>query len=120
MKLQGRVQTMQQQLSQGNYCVTLQGHQYEMVFDPIEASTPPRIATPPVTVPPTPPPAQQTNMCPTWEIQLEREIAKIERQEREQQQQQQQATQAVQQQEVILDISEIENIKPLSVPLRDN
>ncbi len=44
--------------------VTIQSERHEMVFDPIEASTPPRQATPPVAALPSPPPAVQTETRP--------------------------------------------------------
>jgi len=76
-----------------------------MIFDPVEASTPPRQATPPVTTLPSPPPATQTEMRPAWVIKLEQDLVEIERQER----QQQQAAQLAQQQTVT-----IEDEEPLS------
>jgi len=79
-----------------------------MIFNPVEASTPPHQATPPVAAPPSPPPALQTEMHPVWVIELEQDLVKIERQER----QQQQAAQLVQQQHVT--VKEIEDNEPLS------
>jgi len=67
-----------------------------MIFNPVEASTPPHQATPPVAAPPSPPPALQTEMRPAWVIKLEQDLVKIERQEYEQQQ----AAQLAHQQEV--------------------
>ena len=78
-----------------------------MVFDPIEASTPPRQTTP-VATPPSPSPAIQTEMRPAWVIKLEQNLVEIERQER----QQQQAAQLAQQQQVT--VEEVENDEHLS------
>src|SRR6266545_2469662 len=79
-----------------------------MVFNPVEASTPPRQATPPVTTLPSPPPATQTEMRPAWVIKLEQDLVEIEQQER----QQRQAAQLVQQQTVM--VKEVEDDEPLS------
>ncbi len=78
-----------------------------MIFDPVEASTRPRQATPPVAAPPSPPPAT-TEMRPAWVIKLEQDLADIARQER----QQQQAAQLAQQQTVT--VEEVEDDEPLS------
>src|SRR6266540_4556064 len=99
---------MQQHLCNDNHCVTIRSERHEMVFDPVKASTPPRVTTPPVATPPLPPPALQTEMCPVWVIKLEQDLVEIERQER----QQQQAAQLVQQQHVT--VKEIEDDEPLS------
>ncbi len=79
-----------------------------MIFNPVEASTPPHQATPPVAAPPSPPPALQTEMRPAWVIKLEQDLVKIERQEYEQQQ----AAQLAQQQHIT--IEEVEDDEPLS------
>ncbi len=53
---------MQQHLRGDSRRVTIQSERHEMIFNPVEASTPPCQATPPVTAPPSPPPAVQTEM----------------------------------------------------------
>ncbi|HEX9429848.1 MAG TPA: hypothetical protein VF944_05670, partial [Candidatus Bathyarchaeia archaeon] len=78
---------MQRQLP-GNRRVTLRGHQYEMVFDPNEASPPP-VRTP---SPPMSPATTMTTTQPAWAIQLEHDLARI------QQQAQEEAAQMAQQQ----------------------
>ena len=52
-----------------------------MIFDPVEASTPPRQTTPPVAAPPSPPLATQTETRSTWVIKLEQDLVEIERQD---------------------------------------
>ena len=107
-ELWGQVQAMQRCLHGDSRHVTIQSERHEMVFDPIEASTPPRQATPPVAALPSPPPAVQTETRPAWVIKLEQDLVEIEQQER----QQQQATQLVQQHTVT--VEEVENDEPLS------
>ncbi len=51
-----------------------------MIFDPVEASTPPCQATPPVAAPPSPPPVT-IEMRPTWVIKLEQDLVKIQQQQ---------------------------------------
>ncbi len=48
---------MQRRLHSKSHRVTFRSERPEMIFDPVEASTPPCQATPPVTAPPLPPPA---------------------------------------------------------------
>ena len=48
-----------------------------MIFNPVEASTPPHQATPPVIAPPSPPPATQTETRPAWIIKLEQDLVEI-------------------------------------------
>src|SRR6266545_1927612 len=98
---------MQQHLQSESHRVTFHSERHEMIFDPVEASTRPRQATPPVAAPPSPPPAT-TEMRPAWVIKLEQDLADIARQER----QQQQAAQLAQQQTVT--IEEVKDDKPLS------
>ncbi len=69
---------MQQCLQNDSCCVTIHSERHEMVFDPVEASTPPHQATPPVAAPPSLLPAVQTEMQPTWVIKLEQDFVKIE------------------------------------------
>src|SRR6266545_2193666 len=99
---------MQRHLCNDNHCVTIRSERHEMVFDPVEASTPPQVTTPPVAAPPSPPPALQTEMHPAWVIKLKQDLVEIERQER----QQQRATQLVQQHQVT--VKEVEDDEPLS------
>src|SRR6266540_7464151 len=99
---------MQCHLRNESHRVTFQSERHEMIFNPVEASTPPRQATPPVAAPPSPPPATQTETRPAWVIKLEQDLVDIEQQER----QQQQATQLVQQQTVT--VKEVEDNEPLS------
>src|SRR6266545_6208851 len=75
-----------------------------MIFDPVEAATPPCQATP---TPPSPPPAA-TETRPAWVIKLEQDLVEIAQQER----QQQQATQLMQQETVT--VEEVEDDEPLS------
>src|SRR6266511_3980176 len=79
-----------------------------MIFDPVEASTPPHQTTPPVAAPPSPPPAT-TETRPAWVIKLEQDLVDIARQGR----QQQQAAQLAQQQETVT-VEEVEDDEPLS------
>src|SRR6266545_2654620 len=78
-----------------------------MIFDPVEASTPPHQTTPPVAAPPSPPPAT-TETRPAWVIKLEQDLVDIAQQER----QQQQAAQLAQQQTVM--VEEVKDDEPLS------
>ncbi len=94
-----RVQLMRRHLEE-NRRVTYRSERHEVVFDPVETSTPP------VTPPPTQPAAPETR--PTWVIKLEQDLAAIQQQE----QQQQQAAQLAQQQ--IVTVEEVEDDEPLS------
>src|SRR6266511_3184804 len=94
-----RVQLMRRHLEE-NRRVTYRSERHEVVFDPVETSTPP------VAPPPTQPAAPETR--PTWVIKLEQDLAAIQQQER----QQQQAAQLAQQQTVT--VEEVEDNKPLS------
>src|SRR6266545_5982126 len=76
-KTRQRVQLMQQHLE--NRRVTYRSERHEVVFDAVEASTPPRQATPPVTAPLSLPPATPETR-PTWVIKLEQDLADIARQ----------------------------------------
>src|SRR6266511_2197987 len=76
-----------------------------MIFDPVEAATPPCQATP---TPPSPPPAT-TETRPAWVIKLEQDLVEIAQQER----QQQQAAQLAQQQETVT-VEEVEGDEHLS------
>ncbi len=107
-EIRRRAQMMQRHLHNDSHRVTIRSERHEMVFDPVEASTPPRVTTPPVAAPPSPPPALQTETRPAWVIKLEQDLVEIEWQER----QQQQAAQLVQQQTVM--VEEVEDDKPLS------
>src|SRR6266545_1368069 len=98
---------MQRHLQSESHRVTFHSERHEMIFDPVEASTPPRQATPPVAAPPSPP-AAATETRPTWVMKLEQDLAEIAQQER----QQQQATQLAQQQTVT--VEEVEDDEPLS------
>src|SRR6266545_7390184 len=80
-----------------------------MIFDPVEASTPPHQATPPVATPPSPPPATKKKTRPTWVIKLKKDLVEIKRQEK----QQQQAAQLMQQQQTVM-VKEVEDDEPLS------
>src|SRR6266540_2393011 len=85
-----------------NRRVTYRSERHEVVFDPVETSTPP------VAVPPTPQPATATETRPAWVIKLEQDLAAIQQQE----QQQQQAAQLAQQQAIT--VEEVEDDEPLS------
>src|SRR6266511_6432462 len=97
---------MRRHLQSESHRVTFRSERHEMILDPVEASTPPRQATPPVATPPSPPPAT-TETRPTWVIKLEQDLAEIAQQE----QQQQQAAQLAQQQTVT--VEEVEDNEPL-------
>ncbi len=99
---------MRRHLQSESHRVTFRSERHEMILDPVEASTPPRQATPPVATPPSPPPAT-TETRPTWVIKLEQDLAEIARQER----QQQQTAQLAQQQETVT-VEEVEDDEPLS------
>src|SRR6266511_3119209 len=97
-----RVQLMQRHLEDDRYRVTYRSERHEVVFDPVETSTPPVVA------PSTPTPAPATETRPAWVIKLEHDLAAIQQQEP----QQQQATQLAQQQTVM--VEEVEDDEPLS------
>src|SRR6266511_3903684 len=97
-----RVQLMQRHLEEDRYRVTYRSERHEVVFDPVETSTPPVVA------PSTPTPAAATETRPAWVIKLEQDLAAIQQQE----QQQQQAAQLAQQQTVT--VEEVEDDEPLS------
>src|SRR6266511_2134221 len=94
-----RVQLMQRHLEEDHYRVTYRSERHEVVFDPVETSTPP------VVNPPTPTAATETR--PAWVIKLEQDLAAIQQQE-----QQQQVAQLAQQQTVT--VEEVEDDEPLS------
>src|SRR6266545_135144 len=94
-----QVQLMRRHLEE-NRCVTYRSERHEVVFDPVETSTPP------VAPPPTQPAAPETR--PTWVIKLEQDLAAIQQQE----QQQQQAAQLAQQQAIT--VEEVKDNEPLS------
>src|SRR6266542_2589470 len=96
-----RVQLMQRHLEEDRYRVTYRSERHEVVFDPVETSTPPVVA------PSTPTPAA-TETRPAWVIKLEQDLAAIQQQE----QQQQQAAQLAQQQAIT--VEEVEDDEPLS------
>ena len=98
---------MRRHLQSESHCVTFRSERHEMIFDPVEASTPPQ-ATPPVAALPSPPPAT-TETRPTRVIKLEQDLADIARQER----QQQQAAQLAQQQQTVT-VEEVKDDEPLS------
>ena len=75
-----RVQLMQQHLEEDRYRVTYRSERHEVVFDPVETSTPPVVA------PSTPTPATATETRPAWVIKLEQDLAAIQQQEQQQQQ----------------------------------
>jgi len=83
-------------LCNNNHQITITSERHEMVFNSVEASTPPQVATPPVATLLSPPPALQTETCSAWIIKLEQDLVEMEQQER----QQQQAAQLVQQQHI--------------------
>ena len=92
---------MQRHLEEDRYRVTYRSERHEVVFDPVETSTPPVVA------PTTPTPAA-TETRPAWVIKLEQDLAAIQQQE----QQQQQAAQFAQQQAIT--IEEVDDDEPLS------
>src|SRR6266511_412138 len=71
-KMRQRVQLMQRHLEE-NRRVTYRSERHEIVFDPVETSTPP------VVNPPTPATATETR--PAWVIKLEQDLAAIQQQE---------------------------------------
>src|SRR6266545_3821016 len=93
---------MQRHLEEDRYRVTYRSERHEVVFDPVETSTPPVVA------PSTPTPATATETRPAWVIKLEQDLAAIQQQE----QQQQKAAQLAQQQTVM--VEEVEDDEPLS------
>src|SRR6266545_8105366 len=56
-EIRQHVQQMRQHLQSESHRVTFRSERHEMIFDPIEASTAPHQATPPVAALPSPPPA---------------------------------------------------------------
>src|SRR6266508_3294561 len=92
---------MQRHLEEDRYRVTYRSERHEVVFNPVETSTPPVVA------PPTPQPAAAIETRPVWVIKLEQDLAAIQQQE----QQQQQAAQLAQQE---VTIEEVEGDEPLS------